>query len=381
MTRLVWIMAVACGVSVANIYYNQPLLAQIGVTFARDAAYLPMYTQLGVAIGMFLFVPLGDILERRRLIVTACLATAATATLIALAPSLPLLALASALIGITSVVPHLVLPFAAQISAPEIRGRVVGTILGGLLIGILLARTASGLIGAAFGWRAVYWMAAALMASLGAVLSRQLPRSEPTIALRYPDLLRSLLALIRQQPLLRDAALIGGLLFGSFSVFWATLIFRLAAPPFHYGARTAGLFGLIGAAGALVAPAAGRITDRKSPQYTIGIAICVTILSYLCFWLFGNSFAGLIAGVVLLDAGVQAGHVANQTRIYSLIPEARGRLNTVYMVTYFAGGALGSALGAWGWSAARWTGVCIAGLCLSAAALAVHRPLSRRQLQ
>ena len=184
MTRLVWIMAVACGVSVANIYYNQPLLAQIGVTFARDAAYLPMYTQLGVAIGLFLFVPLGDILERRRLIVTACLATAATATLIALAPSLPLLALASALIGITSVVPHLVLPFAAQISAPEIRGRVVGTILGGLLIGILLARTASGLIGAAFGWRAVYWMAAALMASLGAVLSRQLPRSAPTIALR-----------------------------------------------------------------------------------------------------------------------------------------------------------------------------------------------------
>ena len=372
MKTLVWIMAAACGISVANIYYNQPLLAQMGVTFARSASYLPMFTQLGAGMGMFLFVPLGDILERRRLIVTVCLGTAVANVLVALAPSIAFLTVASVLVGLTSIVPHLILPFAAQVAASEERGSVVGTVLGGLLIGILLARTASGFVGAQFGWRAVYWMAAALMLSLALVLAEQLPHSRPAITLRYPDLLRSILVLVREQPLLREAALIGGMLFAAFSVFWATLIFRLANPPFHYGARLAGAFGLVGAAGALMAPAAGRITDRKSPRFTVGMGICVTVSSYVCFWLLGGSLAGLIAGVVLLDIGVQSGHVANQTRIYSLIPEARGRLNTVYMVTYFAGGALGSALGAYGWSIAHWNGVCIAGMAMALAALGVH---------
>jgi predicted MFS family arabinose efflux permease len=365
-------MAAACGISVANIYYNQPLLAQMGVTFARDAAYLPMFTQLGAGMGMFLFVPLGDIFERRRLIVLVCLSTTVATVLTALAPSMLFLAAVSLLVGITSIVPHLILPFAAQVSAPEERGRVVGTVLGGLLIGILLARTASGFIGAAFGWRAVYWMAAGLMLSLAAILAKQLPRSEPSVAMSYPGLLRSIAVLVREQPLLREAALIGGMLFGAFSVFWATLIFRLATPPFHYGERVAGIFGLIGVAGALIAPVAGRITDSRTPRFTVGIGIGIAILSYLCFWLFGATFPGLVAGVILLDLGVQAGHVANQTRIYGLVQEARSRLNTVYMVTYFSGGALGSALGAYGWSVARWSGVCVAGLCLSLAALLVH---------
>jgi predicted MFS family arabinose efflux permease len=365
-------MAAACGISISNIYYNQPLLAQMGATFARDASYVPMFTQVGAGLGMFLFVPLGDIFERRRLIVLVSLCTAAATLLAALAPSLPLLAAAFVLVGLTSIVPHLILPFAAQVSAPEERGRVVGTVLGGLLIGILLARTASGFIGADFGWRAVYWMAAALMVSLALTLSKQLPRSEPTIAMSYPQLLRSIVSLVREQPLLRQASLIGGMLFGAFSAFWATLVFRLATPPFHYGARMAGLFGLVGVAGALVAPAAGKITDRKSPRFTIGIGIGIAVAAYACFWLFGSTFIGLVAGVILLDLGVQAGHVANQTRIYGLIPEARSRLNTVYMVTYFAGGALGSALGAYGWSVARWSGVCVAGLGLSLTALAVH---------
>jgi predicted MFS family arabinose efflux permease len=365
-------MATACGISVANIYYNQPLLAQMGASFARDASYLPMFTQLGAGMGMFLFVPLGDILERRRLIVTVCLSTAIANVLVGLAPSLAFLTVASVLVGLTSIVPHLILPFAAQVAVPDERGRVVGTVLGGLLIGILLARTVSGFVGAQFGWRSVYWIASALMLSLALVLAQQLPHSLPAINLRYPDLLRSILVLVREQPLLREASLIGGMLFGAFSVFWATLIFRLANPPFHYGARLAGAFGLIGAAGALMAPMAGRITDRKGPRFTVGMGIGITVISYLCFWLFGGSLAGLIAGVVLLDIGVQSGHVANQTRIYSLIPEARGRLNTVYMVTYFAGGALGSALGAYGWSVAHWNGVCTAGICLALVALAVH---------
>lgn len=365
-------MAAACGISVANIYYNQPLLTQIGRAFRGDAGYLPMFTQVGAGAGMFLFVPLGDMWERRRLIVLVSCATAIASALVALSPSLALLAAASALLGLTSIVPHLILPFAAQVSAPEERGRVVGIILSGLLIGILLARTASGFFGAQFGWRAVYWAAAGLMGTLAFVLARALPSSEPGAAMTYPDLLRSLLTLIREQPLLRQASAIGAMLFGAFSAFWATLIFRLGEPPFHYGARMAGIFGLVGVAGALAASGAGRVADRKSPRFTVGVGILITVCSYAVMWIAGNSFVGLIAGVILLDLGVQTGHVSNQTRIYGIIPSARSRLNTVYMVSYFLGGALGSALGAWGWSVARWNGVCAAGLALSLVALAIH---------
>jgi predicted MFS family arabinose efflux permease len=369
---LVWIMAVACGVGVANIYYNQPLLTQMGGTFRASAAYLPMFTQIGAGLGMFLFVPLGDMFERRRLIVLVCSAAAAACILNAISPSLALLSVASLILGLTSIVPHLILPFAAQIAAPSERGRVVGTVLSGLLIGILVARTVSGFLGASFGWRTVYWIAAALMCVLAFTLGRSLPRSEPHSTLSYAQLLRSILTLIREQPLLREASAIGALLFGAFSVFWATLIYRLSEPPFHYGARTAGLFGLVGVAGALAAAAVGRVADRQGPRVTVGIGIAITVASYAVFWLTGATIVGLVAGVILLDLGVQAGHVSNQTRIYSILPEARSRLNTVYMVTYFLGGSLGSALGAYGWKLARWNGVCVAGFALSLLALAVH---------
>jgi predicted MFS family arabinose efflux permease len=353
-------MAAACGISVANLYYNQPLLAQMG------GAYLPMFTQVGAGLGMFLFVPLGDMFERRRLIVLVSSSTAAACILTAISPTLALLSIASLILGLTSIVPHLILPFAAQISAPSERGRVVGTVLSGLLIGILAARTVSGFVGAAFGWRAVYWMAAALMCILAFTLARTLPTSEPNNNLSYLQLLRSIATLIREQPLLREASFIGALLFGAFSVFWAALVFRLG------DARLAGLFGLIGVAGALAASYVGRIADRRGPRFTVGIGIAITVLSYLIFWLTGATIAGLIAGVIILDLGVQAAHVSNQTRIYSILPEARSRLNTVYMVMYFVGGSLGSALGAYGWKLAKWNGVCIAGLTLSLLALAIH---------
>src|SRR6201999_3099004 len=177
-----------------------------------------------------------------------------------------------------------------------------------------------------------------------------LPYDHPEPGLRYKELVQSILHLTATQPLLREAGIIGGLLFGAFSSFWATLVFRLAAPPYHYGPRVAGFFGGIGAVGVLFAPLAGRLSDRKGPAYTVTLAIVISILSYVVFAGAGQWLWGLIAGVIVMDLGVQAGHVANQTRIYALIPEARSRLNTVYMVTYFLGGALGSALGAWGWT-------------------------------
>jgi predicted MFS family arabinose efflux permease len=322
--------------------------------------------------GMGLFVPLGDMFERRRLIVSVCCALAAMLLASAAAPTFLWLAIASVCLGLTCIVPHLILPFAAQIARPADRGRVLGTVLSGLLIGILCARTLSGFLGAALGWRAVYIFSAVLMLVLAAVLRKMLPESHPTIDFTYPELLRSLLSLLRRLSELREASLIGGLLFGAFSAFWATLIFRLGTPPFHYGSRVAGLFGLIGAAGAAAAPIVGRLADRRGPRKTVEISLFITAVSYLVFWAFGSSMWGLVVGVILMDLGVQAGHVSNQTRIYGLLPEARSRLNTIYMVTYFLGGALGSGLGAYGWNHARWPGVCVVSLVLVGLALVVH---------
>lgn len=360
----VWAMSAACGISVANIYYNQPLLSFMGASFhatQREIGYLPGFSQAGVAIGMFAFVPLGDMLPRRLLILWVAVACAFASVLTATAGSLQLLYLAGFVTGLTNIVPHLILPLAAKLAPPEQRGRVLGHVLGGLLTGILMARVVSGLVATAFGWRAIYWAAAVLMLVLAATMRFVLPEELPDGNLRYRALVRSIAELVWTQPTLREASLEGAMLFGAFSSFWSTLVFLLATPPYHYGASVAGLFGLVGLAGAFVAPIAGRLSDRKGPGYTVALGIGVSLLSYLVFGLFGYRLWGLVLGVLLLDLGVQGGHVANQTRIYALVPEARSRLNTVYMVSYFLGGSLGSALGAYGWQRAGWLGVCLAG--------------------
>jgi predicted MFS family arabinose efflux permease len=373
--RTVQAMSVACAVSVANIYYCQPLLSNIARSFGstdRAVGYLPMWTQAGTALGMLAFVPLGDMFPRRRLIVLMCAATVAATVLMALAPDLAIVNAAGFLTGLATIVPHLVLPFAAKLARDEERGRVVGSILGGLLTGILLARVVSGYVGDAFGWRAMYWIAAGAMALLAVALRYALPYDQPEGNLKYGELLRSIANLVASQPVLREAALSGGMLFGAFSSFWSTLIFFLGTPPYHYGARAAGLFGIVGVAGAAIAPLAGRLSDRRGPAFTVTLGVLTTLASWLVFGTAGYGILGLISGVILLDLGVQAGHVANQTRIYALIPQARSRLNTVYMVSYFLGGALGSGLGAIGWARAGWKGVCAAGAAQGFVALAAR---------
>jgi predicted MFS family arabinose efflux permease len=373
--RTVAAMSTASAVSVANIYYCQPLLSEIGRSLGvsdHAIGYLPMWTQAGTALGMLAFVPLGDMLPRRGLIVLMCALSAATVAAMALAPNLLLVDAAGFGVGLTTIVAHLILPFAAKLAPPDRRGHVVGTVLSGLLLGILLARVVSGFVGALLGWRAMFWIAAGSMSALALALRFALPYDHPEPGLRYRELIRSIGNLVLTQPVLREAALVGGMLFGAFSSFWATLVFLLATPPYHFGARVAGIFGLVGAVGVLAAPLAGRLTDRKGPELTVTLAILTAIASYAVFYAAGYSIAGLIAGVILLDLGVQAGHVANQTRIYALIPEARSRLNTVYMVTYFLGGAVGSALGAYGWSKRGWAGVCVAGAMQLVVALAVR---------
>jgi predicted MFS family arabinose efflux permease len=255
---------------------------------------------------------------------------------------------------------------------PNERGKVIGTIMSGLLIGILLSRTFSGLIGSTFSWRVVYGIAVVMMLILALILRIRLPKSQPTSKLKYSELLLSLWHLLKTEPVLRQASLIGAMMFGAFSTFWTSLIFLLESPAYKLGAETAGLFGLIGVVGALAAPMVGRYADKKSPRFTLSIAIISSTLSYMCFLLLGFKLLGLIIGVIALDLGTQSGQVSNQTRIYALNGEARNRINTVFMVSYFIGGSLGSFLSAYSWEHFEWSGVCSVGFAFMAVAMTAH---------
>jgi predicted MFS family arabinose efflux permease len=367
-------MALSVGAIVANIYYVQPLLAAMARTFSVSVGMIglvAMLTQVGTAMGMLIFVPLGDSRDRRALL-TALLSGAAVALCgVATARNLIWISIASFAVGLCGAAVHIIVPFAAQLAPENTRGQVLGTVFSGLLIGILLARTFSGVVASFFGWRSVYAIAAVGMLALMLLLRARLPKVAPQNSLRWPALMRSLVVLVRDHPALRESAFLGAALLCVFSAFWTTLVFLLQTPPYHYGSSAAGLFGLVGAAGALCAPLVGRFADRRGPRFTILLALLTTLASFLLLGAFGKIMAGLIAGVVLLDVGVQSGHVANQTRIYALDANARSRLNTVYMFCYFTGGSLGSWLGAIFWEYKGWTAVCALGIAVMAIALVV----------
>jgi predicted MFS family arabinose efflux permease len=376
------LMATAVAVIVANIYYIQPLLNAIAHTFGLTvprAGALAMLSQAGTATGMLFFVPLGDKFERRSLIVLFIAGAVVSLLLMALAPNVLSFAIAAFLLGAFAANVHVVVPFAAHLAAPWQRGRVVGTIVAGILIGVLLARTFSGNLGAWLGWRAVYFTAAGAMLLLAPILWRYLPQSQPEHPITWLELMRSTAGLVRRYPLLRESALLGGLLFAGFSAFWTTLVFLVSAPPYSYSSPSAaaGLFGLVGAAGALAAPTVGHLADKHGPRFAIRIALWLTLASFLLMALVGKHLPGLIAGVILMDLGVQSGHVSNQTRIYAIDPAARSRLNTVYMFTYFIGGGLGSLLGALAWHRAGWPGVCAIGAIATFLSLVVEFTHSR----
>ena len=272
----------------------------------------------------------------------------------------------------------MIVPFAAGLAPPEKRGAVVGRVMSGLLIGILISRTVSGLVAARFGWRLIYWLAAGVSVLLAMLLRYVLPQGKPAVAMSYFQLLRSLGRLFLKEPLLRESCVFGAAGFGAFSAFWTTLAFFVAGPPYFYGSGAAGMFGLAGAAGAMAAPLAGRLADARGPRLTIGAALATLLVSYGALAAFGHELWGLIFGVVLLDLGAQSNHISNQARIYSLSAEAHNRLNTVYMVSFFIGGAAGSWLGAWAWGAWNWNGVCGAGTGLVTIGLIrflISRPL------
>ena len=377
---LVLLLATTCGAAVANNYYAQPLLNTIANAFGvsdATAGLLVTAGQAGYALGLALLVPLGDLLERRRLITRLLVITAAAEAAAAAAPGFAVLASALAIAGVTSVVAQIVVPMAASMATETQRGQVVGTVMSGLIIGIMLARMVSGLIASAGSWRPVYVMAAAIMLLLAAVLRRVLPEVRPTERMSYRALLRSVLDLVREEPVLRQRMGLGAAALGCFSILWTPIAFLLSGPPYHYGTAIIGLFGVAGLAGAAIAPVAGRLADRGRGRSTTLGAILALLGSWALLAPGAHSLAALIAGIVLLDLGSQALHISNQSAIYALRPRARSRLNTAYMVAYFVGGAVMSAAASLLYSASGWGGVCVLGAATAAAALCLWLVTSR----
>lgn len=371
---LILLMSVATGLAVASNYYAQPLLDTIARAFdlsASSAGFIVTAAQLGYAAGLLFLVPLGDMFERRMLIVSMTLLAAGGMLITASSQSLTMMIIGTALTGLFSVVAQILVPLAATLASPEKRGKVVGTIMSGLLLGILLARTVAGLLASLGGWRTVYWVASVLMVIMALALWRGLPKVKQENHLNYPQLLASVFSLFTQDKLLRTRAILGCLTFANFSILWTSMAFLLAAPPFNYSEGVIGLFGLAGAAGALGARPAGGLADKGKSHMTTSAGLVLLLLSWAAIWYGHVSVLALIVGILVLDLTVQGVHITNQTVIYRMKPDARNRLTAGYMTSYFIGGAAGSLISASAWQHAGWTGVCAIGAIVAAINLLV----------
>lgn len=370
--RLTLVMAVGCGVSVGNLYYAQPLLNAIAHSLHvgyGEAGLVVTLSQAGYALGLLLLVPLGDLIHRRTLVVRVLLLTCLALAAAGLAPSLTALDIAIAAVGITTVVPQILVPFAAELAPAQRRGKVVGTVMSGLLIGVLLARTVSGLLAELGTWRVAFLVAAGAMLCLAALLWRELPDAPPSSNVSYPRLLHSMLEIVREEPIIRWRALYGSVGFACFSVLWTSIAFLLSGPPFGYGPAIIGLFGLLGAAGALMASVAGRLADAGWTRSATVVLLALLCASFGLLALGRGQLAPLILGIVALDLAVQGIHILNQATIYARRPESRGRVTTVYMTFYFLGGMLGSAAASGVYSADGWRAVCALGAGFAALGL------------
>lgn len=356
------LMAFCTGLIVANIYYNQPLVILIAREFNISESYAgrtTYLTQAGYALGLFLLVPLGDMFERRKQILVITLVAVGALLMAYFARSFLVLEIACILIGASSIVPQLILPMAANLSSDENRGQTIGIIMSGLLIGILASRAVSGTIGFLWGWRSMFLIAAAVCSMLLLLMAKRFPKSQPDFKGTYGTLMSSMFSYIRTQPVLRETSIINFLAFATLSAFWTTMVLYLASPPFRFQSLEIGLFGIAGAAGALAAPLVGKLSDGKDPGRNLLIGLVLQLISIAAFYFTGSHILLFVVGIILLDIGQQAIHVTNQTRIYALIPEARNRLNTVFMSVSFVGASVGSAVGLWLWDKGQWSLFCL----------------------
>ncbi|MFE0555312.1 MFS transporter [Paenibacillus sp. NPDC058910] len=374
-----WIMlilAVACGLIVANLYYTQPLVESISSSIGLSsgaAGVIVTLTQIGYGIGLLFIVPLGDLLENRKLVVTLLILTAIVLIFAAAARNAALFLAASLFIGVGSVAAQILVPYAAHLSPEETRGRNVGNVMSGLLLGIMLARPVSSLVENYFGWHAIFMMSSAILFVLALVLIKLLPARKPQTTDHYPAIISSMLRLLKTTPILRRRALYHAFLFGMFSLFWTTVPLVLTSPLYHFSSAGVALFALAGVSGAAAAPLAGRFADKGLIRPATGISIVLVILSGLLPIVFAGgsllSIVILVLAAILLDMGVSANLVLGQRAIFTLGAEVRSRLNGLYMAIFFAGGAIGSAAGGWayamgGWKAAMWLGVLFPALAL-----------------
>jgi predicted MFS family arabinose efflux permease len=375
-------MTITTAFVVANIYYNQPLLNDIALTYHITTAkvgQVAVVTQIGYGIGLLFIVPLGDMFERRKLMLIDFVFMITSLLVAAWAPTIAILLIASLFVGITSVIPQLMIPMAAHLAQPHERGKKIGFIMSGLLIGILLSRTVSGFVGQHFGWRAMFYIAAGMMLLIWLLVYVQLPKVEADYKGKYADLMKSLLKLLREEPALRLASFRGALCFACFSAFWTTIVFLLKQH-FNLGSDVAGAFGLLGALGAVAAGLMGRLSDKTDAYKLSAFTIILIIASFVLLMMWGQSLIGFAVGVILMDVGVQATHISNQAIIFALNPSARNRINTIYMVSYFIGGSLGTFLATIVWDKYQWNGVCSVGITLSTIVLIVHL-LNRQKMK
>jgi len=371
----IFMMAVIAGAVITNLYCVQPILPLIATGFHASLTAVDLVAGaalLGFSTGLALLLPLGDRFDRRTLVLAQVVIAFLLDLVALLVPDIWALAAVSFGIGMVSCVPQQLVPFAGAMSPPAERGRNVGTVVSGIMVGILVGRTLAGAVGQAYGWRAVYGVEAALMIPSGIVALSMLPKGVPSTNLGYGRLLASLWPLMRDNRPIRESMMVQALLWACFNAFWVNLAALLANGPWHLGSAWAGGFGIIGAAGAFAASLGGRISDRKGTRYVVGASIGIVALAYLLLAGANSSLALLVAGVIVLDIGVQAGLVSNQTRAFAVDPKAQGRINSLYMTATFLGGALGTVVSGWLMGRFGWSGVVALGLTLGGMAAVYH---------
>ncbi|MFS0869433.1 MFS transporter [Paenibacillus xylanilyticus] len=389
MSRLVAILFALCsGLAVANIYYAQPLLDTIAEEFHISHSHIGMIitvTQICYALGLLLLVPLGDLINRRKLIIVQMFFSVLALLVVGTTLSSSILFTGMAIVGLLAVNTQSLVAFAAALASPSERGRIVGLVTSGIVIGILLARTVAGTMNDWIGWRSVYLFSAVLTLLGMVALFLLLPKHEPQrTKLNYAQLLISVFQLYRELPILRVRGVLAILIFSAFSILWTSMVLPLSAPPLSLSHTAIGAFGLAGAAGALAAARAGKLADRGLGQKTTGFSLMLLLLSWLPIGYVHHSLWFLIAGVILLDLAVQAVHVTNQSLIYNVRPEAQSRLTAAYMIFYSIGSATGSIASTLMYAWTGWTGVCWLGAGVSAAAFlfwAIDRYRQRKILQ
>ncbi|MCM3156716.1 MFS transporter [Bacillus subtilis] len=366
---LTLLLATACGIIVANLYYAQPLVGLISKAIGLSpgsAGLIVTLTQIGYVAGLLFLVPLGDIIENKKLVVASLLLSAAALTLTAFVKHGTLFLAAAFFVGLGSIAAQVLVPFASYLASDAARGRVVGNVMSGLLLGIMLSRPISSLVADIWGWNAIFALSAVVSVILAIVLSKVLPARKPTANTNYTALLGSMWKLLRTTPVLRRRAIYHAFVFGAFSLFWTTVPLLLSGPDFHFSQKAIALYALVGIAGAVAAPIGGRLADRGLTRLATGIALGVVVVSLLLPLMIQSSspvgITVLVVAAILLDMGVSANLVLSQRAIFSLAPEIRSRLNGLFMAIFFLGGAIGSSIGGWayasgGWGTALWIGI------------------------